>query len=203
MTNLQEADNGEDVGESKVREDGEADPGSHFEGIVGAGDQLEEEAPGDGPGGAALRRPHVAQHQVADQITDLAHHEDCETDVHLNVSRRRELRVAERIADDGSERPVVDAVLEEVGQRHGGARKLVHKNCLQLSINSKREMNNDLEVSYYSIHIHLPFYEVHIPTDYSKKSNPVELCRTCRFTKDKLRPQSEEGHKDNWAEVLK
>ena len=69
---LDESDNGEQIGEGQLRHDGEADPGGHFEGIVGTGHQLEQESFGNASGSISLCGTHVTQHQVADQIADLA-----------------------------------------------------------------------------------------------------------------------------------
>ena len=78
---LHEAHQREGVGEGDLRHDREAYPGEHLERVVWTRDVLKEKPSGDWTFERSLGWTEVAEHDVADEVSDLADEEDGQTHV--------------------------------------------------------------------------------------------------------------------------
>ena len=105
-------------------------PSVDLESVVGAGEpsdkrDIKGEATGDCitcrfPGGA-----QVGQDDVRAGVAKLADHGQSKQQNSPVRRRGGVVRVVDKVGDEGREAPVVGAVLEEVGERHGAVREAV------------------------------------------------------------------------------
>mmetsp|Transcript_9847 Transcript_9847/g.26804 ORF Transcript_9847/g.26804 Transcript_9847/m.26804 type:complete len:256 (-) Transcript_9847:441-1208(-) len=122
-------DDREDPGRRRLRSNSEQNPPGNLRGVVGTRHILEQEPLWDHVLGRP-RRAKVGQDHVALVVCKLTH--QCQPQAHerLRQRRRRIQRVVDEVCHIQCKQPVVRAVLDQVEQRHGRVRKLVHIECL-------------------------------------------------------------------------
>mmetsp|Transcript_28893 Transcript_28893/g.73762 ORF Transcript_28893/g.73762 Transcript_28893/m.73762 type:complete len:244 (+) Transcript_28893:255-986(+) len=126
LGHLRQAHQSEDACGDALHRDGEAHPAVHLGRVVGAGDEVEQEAARDL---VALlpRLAQVGQDDVAPQVAQLAHERDAQGHLALQLAGRGVLGVVDKVGHVGGEAPVVDAVAEQVEDGHGLMAELVHE----------------------------------------------------------------------------
>jgi len=116
----------------------EPEPSIYFGGIVGAGDEVEEEARGDtvllGARGAEVR-----QDDVAPQVACLTKEGDAKRYLATKLVWGRVERVVDKVRDESGKAPIVSAVPEKVGERHRGVTETMHEEGLRDAL---REMKH-------------------------------------------------------------
>ena len=133
VRHLREAHQSEEPREEDGAEQTESHPAHHLARVVGARHQLEQWVHGDWACLRPLCRAQVGQVHVHHQVSQLREQEDdgaCGDKWH---GRSREERAAQWVADHCAEGPVVDAVLEQIRQRHCRTGKFVHEKSLQFA----------------------------------------------------------------------
>jgi len=132
------ASNGKDERWQSLGHDGEREPSAELVRVVRARDKVEEPSErvdGGTRNGANLgaRRSQMSQSNVNRQGTKRVKDKSSEASVDLSIAieSRCVIRVIDVVGNIGSEAPIVNGVLENVHEWHGGMRESVYEDSLK------------------------------------------------------------------------
>eukprot|EP00760_Papus_ankaliazontas_P008024 PhM_4_TR13645/c0_g1_i1/m.67567 len=124
--------------------DAEPNPRHDLEEVVGARHKLEQCAFGDGALLVALRRAHARELQMNGAVEDLTNKHQNRTGVQGVLRGRGVQRVTQKVPNKRRKAPVVNAVLEDVEERHRWARELMNKERLELTLHKVCDEHADV-----------------------------------------------------------
>lgn len=111
----------------------EAEPSQNLVCIIRARHQLEETAARNAAHPCAWGAQH-AQSPMGAEVADLHEVKEAHASVDEIARGRGVFGMVDKVGDVGGKAPVIDAVFEKIGERHGGVREAMDEECLQLAL---------------------------------------------------------------------